>query len=91
MAQHRSLLQLVLVAVLTIVWVLITINQPYPPSRWNLIFVFGVPFAVASGFAGFGYWKHGRSIRPIRFFLWFVVLCGWEFCSVMAALTLHGT
>lgn len=86
-----KLIQLAVVTGLTVVWVLILIDQPYPPSRWNLLFALGMPFTVATVFALIARRNDGRPVRLIGLFLWIALLCGWEFLSVIVALAVHGT
>ena len=91
MAHAHKLVQMGVVTGLTIFWMLIYIDLPYPPSRWNLLATIGIPSAVALGFETFRYSSGERSRRILRFLFWLGFLFVWEFVSVGIALAIHGT
>jgi hypothetical protein len=91
MIQSHKLVQMGLVTGLTALWILIYIDLPYPPSRWNLLAAVGIPSAVALSFETFRRVRGSGLGRLGRFFLWLGFLFVLEFVSVALALAIHGT
>jgi hypothetical protein len=91
MVRSHKLVEMGVVTGLTIIWILIYIDLPYPPSRWNLLATIGIPSAVALGFEAFKHSKGGRPARLLGFLFWLSFLLVWEFVSVGIALIIHGT
>ena len=91
MVRSHKLVEMGVVTGLTIIWILIYIDLPYPPSRWNILAAIGIPLAVALSFEAFRYSRGGLPRRFLEFLLWLSFLFVWEFVSVGIALAIHGT